>query len=63
MNECGGRCGFGRGEATRSAAGHILLARALSFVRFALSILHVFQVSDFATVPTLFVLRLTKYIQ
>jgi len=63
VNECGGRCSFDRGEATRSAAGHILLARALSFVRFALSILRVFQASHFTTAPTLFVLRLTKYIQ
>jgi hypothetical protein len=59
VNECGGRCGFGRGEVTPSAAGHILLARALLFVRFALSSIHVFHLSHFTAVPTLFVLRQT----
>jgi len=59
VNECGGRCSFGRGEATRSAAGHILLARALSFGCYALSILHVFQLSHSTAAPDLFILRLT----
>jgi len=67
VNECGGRCSFGRGEATRSAAGHILLARALSFVRFALSIIHGFSLEslDISTYFICFKVDewLTKYIQ